>query len=147
MAYRHQMQLCYNFLSGSVLRHTTEVGPGPSTFLSTLDGFQDIQKDLKDFPVFSEVFVPSWVTFKGTEYRPGMTVFLSYDAEGEPEFGLIKSILLLGQTTDTPTTKFIVQKWETKGFERHFHAYGVTLTLCMMTYAPSLTFNALWNLP
>lgn len=137
MAYRHQMQLCYSFLSGSVLRHTTEVGPGPSTFLSTIDGFKDIQKDLRDFPVLSEVFVPAWLTFKGTEYRPGMTVFLCYDPEGEPEFGLIKSILLLGQTTDTPTTKFVVQKWETQGFERHFYAYGVTLTQTLAAVDPT----------
>ena len=137
MAYRHQMQLCYHFLSGSVLSHTTEVGPGPSTFLSTIDGFKEIQNDLTDFPVFSEVLLPAWVTFKGTKYRPGMTVFLSYDSDGEPQFGLIKSIILLSQMTHTPTTKFVIQKWETKGFERHFHAYSVTQTQTLAAVDPS----------
>ena len=57
-----------------------------------------------------------------------MSVFLSYETDGEPQFGLIKSIIVLEQTTNTPTMKLVVQKWETKGFERHFFAYSVTPT-------------------
>nr|XP_057925469.1 uncharacterized protein LOC131127529 [Doryrhamphus excisus] len=137
MAYRHQMQLCYNLRSGSVLSHITEVGPGPSTFLSAIDCFKDLQKDLTDFPVFTEVLVPAWVTFKGTKYRPGMTLFLSYDSDGEPQFGLLKSIIFLGPLSDKPTTRFVVQKWETQGFERHFHSYSVTQTQTLAAVDPS----------
>jgi len=44
-----------------------------------------------------------------------MTVFLSYSAEGEPQFGLLKNILVLDHSV-----KLEVQKWDTVGFERHF---------------------------
>lgn len=50
----------------------------------------------------------------------GMTGFLSYDPNGEPQFGLIKAILVLDQTKHTPVIKLVVEKWETKGFDRHF---------------------------
>lgn len=49
-----------------------------------------------------QVFVPAWVNFKGTAYRAGMTVFLSCNPDGKPQFGLIKAILVLEQTTHTP---------------------------------------------
>ncbi len=67
-----------------------------------------------------------------------MTVFLCYDPDGEPQFGLIKSIKLLGQMTNTPTTKFVVQRWETQGFERHFHAYSVIQMQTLAAVDPSV---------
>lgn len=126
--FRHQIMQCYNFMCGSVLSHNPEVGPGHITFLANIEGVKKIQSGLIGIPLFSEVFVPVWVTFQGTAYRAGMTVFMSYDKDGEPKFGLIKTIFILGQTTYTPTIKLVVQKWETKGFERHFFAYSVIPT-------------------
>lgn len=105
-----------------MLSCNAEVGPGVSTFLANFEGFKDIKSGLTGIPLFSEVFVPTWVTFKGTSYRPGMTVFLSYDPDGEPEFGLIKAILVLDQATLMPKVKLVVQRWETQWFERHFFA-------------------------
>lgn len=55
--------------------------------------------------------------------KPGVTVFLSYAADGEPQFGLVKNMLVLDHSV-----KLVVQKWDTVGFERHFFAYGVTAT-------------------
>lgn len=128
MAFRHQMMQCYDFLSGTILSHNVEVGPGQSSFLATLKEFKNIQSGLTGFPLFSEVFVPEWVKVNGTGYRPGMTVFLAYDTDGEPQFGLLQTILLMEQTSKTPSVKLVVQKWETIGFERHFFAYCVTPT-------------------
>lgn len=128
MAYRHQMMQCYNFLCGTVLCHSTDIGPGHSTFLANIEGFQEIQSGLEGIPLFSELYMPAWVTFKGTEYRAGMTVFLSYDPYGDPQFGLIKSVLLLEQTSHTPTMKLIIKKWETQWFDRHLFAYSVIPT-------------------
>ena len=76
MAFRHQMMQCYTILSGSILKNNFEVGPGHSTFLSYIDGIQNVQCTL-GLPLFTEVFVPTWVIFNGSEYRPGMTVFLT----------------------------------------------------------------------
>lgn len=128
MAFRHQMMQCYNFMCGTVLCHNTEVGPGYTTFLANIEGFKEIQSGLEGSPLFSELYVPAWVTFKGTEYRAGMTVFLSYDPYGEPQFGVIQSVLLLEQTSHTPTIKLVVKKWETQWFDRHLFAYSVIPT-------------------
>lgn len=115
MAFRHQIAQCYNLLCGTVMSHNTEVGPGHSSFLANIEGVKDIQSGLTGIPLFSELYEPAFVTFKGTDYRAGMTVFLSYDSDGEPQFGVIKSILVLDQSSHTPTIKLVVEKWETNG--------------------------------
>lgn len=78
---------------------------------------------LPEIPLFTELYVPARVTVRGTTYRPGMTVFMSNDQDGEPEFGLIKVILVHQQTI-----KLVVQRWETIGFVKHFFAYNVIQT-------------------
>lgn len=88
-----------------------------------MDGFGDVQSGLEDVPPFTETFVPAWIKVNGTQYKPGMTVFLSYSADGEPLFGLVKNIVVLDHSI-----KLLVQKWETLGFERHLFAYSVTAT-------------------
>lgn len=123
MAFRHQMMQCYSLLSGSVFKSETEVGPGHSTLLAVMDGFGNVQSGIEDFPPFTETFIPAWIRVNGTQYKPGMTVFLSYTADGEPQFGLVKKILVLDHSV-----KLVVQKWDTVGFERHFFAYGVITT-------------------
>ena len=123
MAYRHQIMQCYSFMYGSVLSHNTEIGPGYTTFLANLEGYKEIQSGLTGIPLFTELYVPDRVTVKGTTYRPGMTVFMSYDQGGEPQFGLIKTNLVLEQTV-----KLVVQRWETIGFEKQFFAYSVIHT-------------------
>ena len=123
MAYRHQIMQCYTFMCASMLTSSTEIGPGYTTFLANLEGYEDIQSGLTGIPLFTELYVPTRVTVKGTSYRSGMTVFMSYE-DGEPLFGLIKTILVLEQTGSSQI-KFVVQKWETVGFDRHLFAYSV----------------------
>lgn len=41
---------------------------------------------------------------------------------------LIESVLILDQTSPTPTIKLVVKKWETQWFDRHFYAYSVIPT-------------------
>lgn len=117
------MMLCYSFLSGSLFKNETEIGPGHSTLLAVMDGFGDVQTGLEGIPPFTETFVPAWVKVNGTQYKPGMTAFLSYDIDGEPQFGLVKTILVFDHSV-----KLVVQKWDTEGFERHVFAYSVTAT-------------------
>lgn len=126
MAFRHQMMQCYAFLSDSVFAQNTEVGPDQCAFLATLGGFRDIQSGLEGLPPQTEVFVPAWVKVRGTEYRPGMTVLLSYRPDGEPEFGLMQTIVAINTVI-----KLIVQRWDMVGFERHFFAYEVQPTECV----------------
>lgn len=123
MAFRQQMMQCYTFLSGSVFTQNTEVGAGHCAFLATLGDFRDIQNGLECVPPHSEVFLPAWVKVRGTEYRPGMTIFLAYSQNGEPEFGLVQTIIAFKNVI-----QFIIQRWDLVGFERHFFAYAVQPT-------------------
>lgn len=110
MAYRHQIMQCYHFMSSSVLSHIPEVGPGYSTFLATIEGIKEILGELTDGPLFSEEYIPAHVTFKGTQYRIGTTVLHSCNPEGEPQFGLVKSVLVLNQSTESPLIILVMQK-------------------------------------
>lgn len=65
MTFRHQVMQCYNFLSGTILSHNTEVGPGNTTFLLNID--ERIQSGLEGIPLLSQLYVPAWITFKGTD--------------------------------------------------------------------------------
>lgn len=100
--------LCYSLFSGSVFKTKTEIGLGHSTLLAVMDGFGDVQNGLEDVPPFTETFVPACIEVNGTQYRPCMTVFLSYTADGEPLFGLVKNICVFDHSI-----KLVVQKWET----------------------------------
>lgn len=122
MAFRHQMTQCYHFLSGTMFEQNLEVGPGNTELLANIDMAEDIVDSLA-CPLFTEAFVPSWVIVNGTNYRPGMSVFLSYNSEGEPNFGLLKLILVMHQPT--PKVKLVVECWETICFDRHLFAYTV----------------------
>lgn len=123
MAIRHQVMLCYNFFSGNVFDHPIEVGPGHSTILADLERCHDIQGGLENVPAHTEMYVPAWVKFKGTTYRPGMTLFVSYCSSGDPQFGHIRHCLAFDSKL-----KFVIQKFKTVGFERHLFAYAVQYT-------------------
>lgn len=71
--------------------------------------------------MFTEEYLPSWVKYKGTNYRPGMTLLVSQSSNGDPQFGTIKTIMVINSTT-----KVIVKNWETTGFDRHYFAFTVS---------------------
>lgn len=53
-------------MCGSLLSHSTEIGPGHTTFLTNLEGYKEIQSGLIGLPLFTELYIPTRVTFKGT---------------------------------------------------------------------------------
>ncbi|KAL1255350.1 hypothetical protein QQF64_013411 [Cirrhinus molitorella] len=123
MAFRHQMLLCYSLLSEHLFTHHKEVGPGCTTTLASIEGFDQVCHRFGDTPSFTEVYLPSWVKWKGTEYCPGMTLLVSHSPDGEPQFGTIQKIVVFESVI-----KFSVRKWDTVGFERHYFAYCVIPT-------------------
>ncbi|XP_051947874.1 uncharacterized protein LOC127619140 [Xyrauchen texanus] len=123
MAIRHQVMLCYNFFSGGVFDHNVEVGQGHSTILADLERCDEIQGGLENIPSYTEVYVPAWVKLKGTTYRPGMTVFVSYCSSGDPQFGCIRHFLAFNSKF-----KLVIEKLVTVGFERHLFAFAVQHT-------------------
>ncbi|XP_032366042.1 uncharacterized protein LOC116684672 [Etheostoma spectabile] len=118
-AYRHQIMMCYTLLSGQMFSHEFEVGPGCVTLLGTIEDFGKVS-GFEGIPAFTEVYVPSWVRYKGTSYRPGMTLLVSHSPDGEPNFGTIQRIVVMSSKV-----RVIVKNWETTGFERHYFAFTV----------------------
>lgn len=122
-AFRHQIMMCYTLLSGQLFTHDLEVGQGSTTLLGTMDDFDKVKSGFGDVAVFTEVYLPSWIKYKGTRYRPGMTLLVSHSADGEPQFGTIKSIVMVNSNI-----RVIVKNWVTTGFDRHFFAFAVCAT-------------------
>lgn len=122
MAFRHQMLLCYNLLCEHIFTHHKEIGPGCTTSLSSIEGFDQILHKFEHTQL-TEVYIPSWVKWKGTEYCPGMTLLVSHSPHGEPQFGTIQKIVVFESVI-----KFIVRKWDLLGFERHYFACCVIPT-------------------
>nr|XP_054591281.1 uncharacterized protein LOC129155120 isoform X1 [Nothobranchius furzeri]XP_054591300.1 uncharacterized protein LOC129155133 isoform X1 [Nothobranchius furzeri]XP_054591301.1 uncharacterized protein LOC129155133 isoform X1 [Nothobranchius furzeri]XP_054591321.1 uncharacterized protein LOC129155141 isoform X1 [Nothobranchius furzeri]XP_054591322.1 uncharacterized protein LOC129155141 isoform X1 [Nothobranchius furzeri]XP_054591360.1 uncharacterized protein LOC129155163 isoform X1 [Nothobranch len=114
-AYRHQIMMCYTLLSGQMFCHEFEVGPGYTKLLGTIEDFEKVKSGFEGVAVITDVYLPSWIKYKGTSYRTGMTLFMSHTDDCEPQFGTIQSIVVLRSNT-----KLILKKWETIGFERHF---------------------------
>lgn len=122
-AYRHQLQMCYTLLSGQLFSHDFQVGPGTTELLGTIEDFESVKSDFEGIGTYTEVYLASWIKHKGTSYRPGMTLLVSMSADGDPQFGTIRTIVLVDKTI-----KLIVKNWETLGFERHFFAFTVSPT-------------------
>ncbi|XP_066535471.1 uncharacterized protein [Hoplias malabaricus] len=121
MAYRHQMLLCYHLLSGNLFTHNLEVGAGYTNLLGCIEGYENIKHKFEKVPIFTEVYVPSWVRWRGTEYRPGMCLLVSHSCDGEPQFATIESIVSVESSI-----RLIVRKYDTIGFHRHYFSYCVS---------------------
>lgn len=98
--------------------HDFEVGPGCITLLGTIEDFGQVLN-----AVYTEVYVPSWIKYKGTNFRPGLTLLLSHSADGDSQFSTIQSIVVINSKV-----KIIVKNWETTGFKRHFFTFTVSPT-------------------
>ncbi|GAA6087514.1 uncharacterized protein LOC116684672 [Tachysurus ichikawai] len=113
--------LCYTLLSGKMFSHDFEFGPGYTTFLTSVDNFEKVKCGFEGIPLFSDVYLPSWIKYKGATYRSGMTLFASHSADDEPQFATIKNIVVFDSKV-----KFIVKQWDTVGFDRHYFAFFVS---------------------
>lgn len=114
------MMLCYTLLSKKMFSLDFEVGPGYTTLLASIDDFEKVKCGFEGIPLFSDVYLPSWIKYKGATYRPGMTLFVSHYADGEPQFATIRNVVLFD------SKEFIVKKWDTVGFDRHYFAFSVS---------------------
>ncbi|XP_063957930.1 uncharacterized protein LOC129258220 isoform X1 [Lytechinus pictus] len=120
LAYRNQMQLCYNVLSNQTMtQKSVETGPGLSVMLASLEGAEIISQTCS-IPLYDDIYVAQWCKVYGTEYRENMMVAVSKNDNGDAQFGNVRTVLAVG------TTVFLVcHLWHTYGFKRHFHAYAV----------------------
>lgn len=113
--------MCYSLLSGQMFNHDFEVGPGCTNLLGTIEDFEKVKSRFDGIAVFTEVYMASWIKYKGTSYRPGMTLWISHSADYEPQFRTIQNIVVMNSKV-----KLIVKRWETTGFDRHFFSFTVS---------------------
>jgi len=86
-----------------------------------IDGSSAIA-EVTDLVVDGEVFTVNWAEYCGTKYKPNMFVIYRHNFDdGLQEFGRICKIL--PRRGDCPY--FLLQTYETKGFDDHFHAYVI----------------------
>lgn len=121
LAHRHQMNLCFQMMSGKSLKDKElEIGPGSAVLLASLDHSEIISTALGGVPLFDDIFVANWCRFYGKKYRAGMMVVIDKDNDLDLIFGKIIHIL-----ADEYNVKLIVEKWHTVEYRDHVHAYTV----------------------
>ena len=120
MAYRHQYAQCYRFYKKSNIREgEKEIGKGSVDLLANIPHCQEIS-EMCGLGVHEDVFVANWVKLLGTRYKPGMFVIIDVNRnESLPEFGKILKILVISEEI-----RFVVEKHNTKYFNRHLNAYS-----------------------
>ncbi|XP_016353205.1 DBH-like monooxygenase protein 2 homolog [Sinocyclocheilus anshuiensis] len=123
-----------NLLSENIFAHHKDLGSGCTTPLASIEEFDQVCHRFEHTPSLTEVFVPSWVKWKRTEYRPGTTLLVSHSPDGEPQFGAIQKIVVFKSVI-----KFIVRKWDTVGFERHYFVCCVPI----MFYVPTTVIDSI----
>jgi len=119
-SYRHSLAQFFQWRSSSALK-STQCGPGRMEYVVHIDGSSAIA-EVTDLVVDGEVFTVNWAEYCGTKYKPNMFVIYRHNFDdGLQEFGRICKIL--PRRGDCPY--FLLQTYETKGFDDHFHAYVI----------------------
>ena len=119
LAYRHQMQLCYNIMTRhTLMERAVEVEPGSSVILASLDHAEYLAQNLQ-IPLYDEVYIANWCKVCGTEYRGNVMVVVRKE-EGDPVFGKVELVI-----PSNGSVFLLCGLWHTNGFNRHYHAYSV----------------------
>ena len=121
VAIKHQLNMCYRFMSKQSILKTVEAGPGDYLDLYSLKKFVCLKKHLPD-PILSAAsacFSPNWVNVKGTTYKPGMVLLTDVSDLG-PVFGKIEFILMAGDSV-----AFVITYLLNLGFDQHVHAFEI----------------------
>lgn len=122
MAKKVQVSQAFFFQRSKVLKTKKELGPVKKKFISRICtkhfNSQDIATILgKD--VFDDIHVVNWFSKNSTQYRPGTVIFHQYE-DIFPSFLEINLIVY-----DKNSLLLICKKYETIGFDEHYHAWLV----------------------
>ena len=119
LAERNQASLCHSLSSGDVLNLVTQVGPGSSQPIITLERSEEIA-DTLGCSRYDEVFCTTWVDVDGTKYKVGMTVLLEYNEDGAT-FGVIQH-MFIDRDMNVDLSVVVV---DDDHYDRHYHAHAV----------------------
>lgn len=119
LAYRNQINLCCNMMSRKTFNDNTEIGPGSSMLLASVD-FGEIISQAIHVGLYNDVFIPNWYTMNGTNYESNQFIIVG-KLDSDPLFGRIVKIVIV----ESGTAYFVYEKWNTVAFVRHFNSYEV----------------------
>lgn len=120
VACKHQVLQCTAW-SGDEMRADIQCLEGCVTAVESVEGSEVVMEFLQ-LEEGSEVFAASKISLFGTTYKQNL--FLASVVENDiPQFSKVSSILVCGQASDE--LYFVLQKYQTKGFVAHFHAFEI----------------------
>ena len=124
VATKEQLAFCYRITCNtSILSSRLVVGPGNFTDLRDLAYFNSLKKFLPEEIVLEAdyIFVPKWVDFKGSVFKPKMVLLVGFDREfGCPLFSVIE-IVLVHQNQPL----FVCSALHTVGYYSHVRGFQV----------------------
>lgn len=120
LSFRQQMYFCYNMIGAKdLVDRDTEVGPGSSTLVASLDNARALGAILH-VHLLDEVYVAKWCVVHGKKYQKNMVVVTGKTEELEPIFQRIVYIICMDDSIRLVTEPFKLVR-----FDRHTHSYIV----------------------
>ncbi|KAK3909843.1 Formamidopyrimidine-DNA glycosylase [Frankliniella fusca] len=146
-AIKHQLSLCHRFVAKKSVLPDIELGSGSVLSSVSFPDFYRFQDDLKAiFSNLSNVFLPTWIDYKGSHYDFYSTLLIDIDDNfGWPKFGEVKCIFVCSNKVAV-----LCKRLETVGYSEHLHAFEVKRTkekVCLqidslVDYSPLNTLQA-----
>ena len=121
-AIKHQLGVCYRFVTRSPLLDEMVCGPIELCNIEDHVFYHRFKKTLpSDFDIFSDIERVNWVNVCGTRYEPSMVLITGVDEYCYPKFGKILDIFIFNNQP-----LFMCQMFENIGFNDHVGGYEVS---------------------
>ncbi|XP_034234282.1 uncharacterized protein LOC117641236 [Thrips palmi] len=132
---RHQLSLCYRFMSKQSILPKVEFGPSELVSVSDLDNFELFDRSLPQLFLDSQLLSLKWVNIKGTLYKPGMVLLVNANEHG-PVFGELCYILVHEETV-----LFVFCYFLNLGYSEPVHAFPVCKSQRWSCIEPSAMYD------
>jgi len=145
LALQNQLTFCERILSNLSVLPQTKFGPGYESELHPHINGYDFNFISQDLLQEDKCLLVNWINVKGTEYKPGMTLYIDA-SDMHPIFGDIDRICVVGNELFF----FVVSCLEVLKFEEHLRAFQVrqmpnekrlVLQSDLIDYKPLISFR------
>ena len=133
-AYRHQHNVAFRLLQTTAdVQSGLVIGPGSVITLSELQNGYDINSSLENIGMYSELYDANWIEITGVRYKHSAVVMCGIESETTPIFIEVQHILVRNSASLGQAVWFVGEKFETRYFNSHFHAWCVEKQLPAVT--------------
>lgn len=140
VAIQHQLHFRHRLKSNFSIMPQTEICPITEVFLTDFPNPEFVKHLPANIRLTATApcFSANWLEFKGTKYKPGMTLLLNIDQSGGPIFGHLDTILV---SDNVPI--FVYCYLLCLGIDEHLHSYEVNFTDRWSCISPSDLYDPL----